>query len=298
MKAATKERQRTGKANVERKSKTAEIDWHATLVEALNAPGAMGKTYCRFYDYSFLNQVRLLMQGVNEPVATYNRWKDLGFQVQKGRKAKAVLAPLLVNKEVTDADGNTVTDPESGKPLKRQVLVGFRESRSVFAFSDTDGDQLPEVELPEWDAKVALRQLNVKRVPFRHLNGNVQGYSVEDDDKGRRIAINPAAHYPAKTLLHELAHIVLGHCKAGNDEYELHRGICEFEAEATAYLVAKELELAEWDAAESRQYIDDWLAAAGHDPDGENGSVITDKVIGRIFAAANKILVAGRSRES
>ena len=75
---------------------TATIDWRATLTEALNAPGSLGNTYTRFYNYSFLNQIRLMMQGTREPVATYNRWIELGRQVRKGSKAKVVLAPVLV----------------------------------------------------------------------------------------------------------------------------------------------------------------------------------------------------------
>jgi hypothetical protein len=46
--------------------KTTDIDWRATLTEALNAPGALDDTYTRFYNYSFLNQIRLMMQGVCE----------------------------------------------------------------------------------------------------------------------------------------------------------------------------------------------------------------------------------------
>lgn len=56
---------------------TPDLDWRATLAEALNAPGALGNTYRRFYHYSFLNQIRLMMQGVAEPVATYRRWQEL-----------------------------------------------------------------------------------------------------------------------------------------------------------------------------------------------------------------------------
>ena len=77
------------------KTTTTQIDWRATLTEALNAPGALGTTYTRFYNYSFLNQVRLMMQGTNEPVATYKLWVELGRQVRKGTKAKVVLAPNL-----------------------------------------------------------------------------------------------------------------------------------------------------------------------------------------------------------
>jgi antirestriction protein ArdC len=257
---------------------TTAIDWRATLTEALEAPGSLGNTYRRFYDYSFLNQIRLMMQGIREPVATYNRWKELGRQVRKGSKAKVVLAPILVSRDAKDANGN-VTLGGDGKPGKRQILVGFRDSRTVFGYSDTDGDELPPVELPGWDVETALAALKVDRVAFDMVNGNAQGFSFQDDD-GRHVAINPTAVYPAKTMFHELAHLTLGHCTSGD---ETHRGVAEFEAEATAYLVAKELDLIDWDPAESRAYIQGSL----------HGTETGEDHISRVFAAVNKILTAG-----
>jgi len=270
----------------------AEIDWTATLIEALNAPGSLGNTYSRFYNYSFLNQIRLLMQGVNEPVATYRRWAELGFQVRKGSKAKTVLAPVIITKR--DRDTKQPILNKAGKP--QQILIGFRESNTVFGFSDTDGDELPPLVLPEWDTETALAALNVKRTRFEMNDGNTAGYSHEVDGQ-RLLAINPAAVHPAKTLLHELAHIVLGHTKAlaeGKPEY--HTGVLEFEAEATAYLVAKELELVEWDASESRAYIDHWLQGERNfnEETGDDEIENLDKHTARIFSAANKILAAGR----
>ena len=266
----------------------AEIDWTATFTEALNAPGALGNTYNRFYNYSFLNQIRLMSQGCMEPVATYRRWLELGFQVQKGSRAKVVLAPLiLVKRDVT------------GKPILKDgksqtFLAGFRESPTVFGFSDTDGDELPEIEFPSWDGDLALKALAVKREKFKESNGNTQGYSYQNAKGGNMISVNPAAKYPAKTMLHELAHIVLGHCAALAKGDQSHRGVTEFEAESVAYLVAKEIELVDWAPAESRAYINGWLQHDGHDPEGTNGSAFDDKNVSRIFAAANKILVAGR----
>jgi N-terminal domain of anti-restriction factor ArdC len=257
---------------------TTAIDWRATLTEALEAPGALGTTYTRFYSYSFLNQIRLMMQGVHEPVATYNRWQELGRQVRKGSKAKVVLAPIMVSRDAKDDE--TVVIGADGKPRKRQILVGFRDSRTVFGYSDTDGDDLPAVDLPGWDADTALAALHVDRVPFNMVNGNAQGFAYEDTD-GRHLAINPTAAYPAKTTFHELAHLMLGHCKNGD---ETHRGVAEFEAEAVAYLVAKELQLIEWDAAESRAHIQNWLG----------GTEVTEENISRVFAAVNKVLAAGR----
>ena len=164
------------------------IDWRATLTEALNAPGSLGTTYTRFYNYSFLNQIRLMMQGVAEPVATYNRWIELGRQVRKGSKAKVVLAPVLVGGDLKDGNGNIVIGSD-GEPRKRQILVGFRDSRTVFGYSETDGDELPAVELPGWDTDTALGVLGIGRVAFDMVNGNVQGFSFEDDN-GRHLALN------------------------------------------------------------------------------------------------------------
>jgi hypothetical protein len=89
------------------------------------APGALGNSYTRFYNYSFLNQIRLMMEGIAEPVATYNRWQELGRQVRKGSKAKVVLAPALISREAKDANGNVLIG-DNGRPRKRQILVGFR----------------------------------------------------------------------------------------------------------------------------------------------------------------------------
>jgi hypothetical protein len=155
-----------------------QIDWRATLTEALEAPGSLGNTYTRFYNYSFLNQIRLMMQGVREPVATYNRWVELGRQVRKGSKAKVVLAPVMVNRDAKDGNGDVVIGNDS-KPRRRQILVGFRDSRSVFGFSDTDtdGDEPPPVQLPGWDTDTALAALGIDRVAFNMVNGNAQGFA-------------------------------------------------------------------------------------------------------------------------
>lgn len=290
------------KSRASKASQKVDIDWRAMIVEAMEAPGHLGNTYCRFYDYSFMNQLRLMMQGVMEPAATYRRWSELGFQVQKGMKAKAVLAPIMVNKELTK-DGVTQYNSD-GKPMKQQVLVGFKDSNSVFGFSDTDGDELPEIAYPAWDLDSALESLGVQRVRFDDVDGNTQGYSYEDKGQ-KKLAINPAAAHPHKVVFHELAHLVLGHCKdakayAGDTK---HRGMCEFEAEMVAYLVSKELDLIDWDASESRAYLQHWLEVSTGGPeiddDGEaDYPEVTDKVISGMFSAVNKILTAGRKSNS
>lgn len=299
MATATKARRTSSTASKSTKSTTAHIDWQATLVEALNAPGSLGKTYNRFYNYSFLNQIRLMMQGVFEPVATYRVWQGLGRQVVKGSKAKAVLAPILVNREAKDANGVPAIGAD-GKPMKRQVLIGFRDSNTVFGYSDTTGDDLPDTQVPDWDEATALEELNVLRVKFADIDGNTQGYSFVDKKNGqRKLAINPVAQFPTHVLMHELAHLVLGHCKDMVDGKPCDRGTLEFEAEATAYLLLKELEVTEdgWDASESRAYIQSWLnmsdgTAVEQEPNEDAKAV--DKHVSRIFSAVQKIIAAGR----
>jgi N-terminal domain of anti-restriction factor ArdC len=75
------------------------IDWAKIIETALTAPGNVGNTYNRFYDYSFLNQIYLRMQGVHEPAATWARWQRLGRHVLRGAKAKEIIRPVIIHKK-------------------------------------------------------------------------------------------------------------------------------------------------------------------------------------------------------
>jgi hypothetical protein len=98
-------------------------------------------------------------------------------------------------------------------------------------------------------------------VPFNSLNGNIQGYS-----SGVEIAINPVAVHPEKTLFHELGHVILGHTLPHTlGDYQAHRGIIEFQAEAIAYLAMHELGLLDEETSTaSRGYVQEWLNHDGH----------------------------------
>lgn len=248
------------------------LEWARLLEEALTMPGAIGRTYNRFYEYSFMNQMLLYMQGVTEPVNTYNRWKDMGRQVKKGSKAKAILRPILVKERQDDGS-------------EKQRLKGFKMLNCLFTVSDTEGEPLPEVQMPTWDRRRALGALAIGQVRYDLLDGNTQGYSV-----GRMFAINPVAAYPLKTMFHEIGHIKLGHTTPERlTEYQTHRGIYEFQAESCAYLLCNELEVTEhMDMAESRAYIQTWLC----------GQVPEDTAIRAVFQATDAILKAGRSKSA
>ncbi len=245
-----------------------ELDWQALIETALTMPGSVGNTYERFYPYSFGNQVLLMMQGVREPIATYDGWRKLGRQVLKGSKAKTIIRPVIIEKK-----------DEAGDVESRAVR--FKSVNAIFALSDTEGEELPPVELPTWSLDAALETLDIKQVPFRTLSGNSQGYSI-----GREFAVNPVAVRPMGTTFHELGHIVLKHTEAEQlAEYQTHRGMMEFQAEATSFLTMNELEqITEADATHSRGYIQHWLRRDRPD----------DTTIRQVFVATNTILKAGR----
>jgi N-terminal domain of anti-restriction factor ArdC len=252
----------------ERPSEQRNIDWGKVIETALTAPGDMHGVYDRFYSYSFLNQIYLLMQGAREPVATYKRWSAIGRQVVKGAKAKEIIRPIFAKREEKDNG-------------EEPSLIGFKPVKCIFTLSETEGEELPPVQLPEWDVDTALEKLGIRQVPFTALSGNVQGYS-----RGHDVSINPVAVNPAKTLIHEIGHVVLGHTAPESlSEYVTHRGVKEFQAEATAYLTMNELQqLDEETAARSRGYVQGWL----------EGERPPDKAIREVFSATDLILKAGR----
>lgn len=255
-----------------------QLDWPALMEEALTLEGSIGTVYSRFHEYSFANMLLFLSQGIHEPVASRTRWQSLGRHLLRGARGKQVIVPVIVSDKRDQSEREEAAE-EPATPSER--LIGFKVVRAMFALSDTAGAPLPPVQLPGWDVDTALDRLHIRRVPFRELNGNVQGYS-----RARDIALNPVAVRPEKTLFHELGHVVLGHTVATTlGEYATHRGTMEFQAEATAYLSLHELgRIDEAAASESRGYIRHWLRE--EQP--------RDREIRLVFAATDQILRAGR----
>ena len=247
------------------------IEWPQLLDHALTMPGSVGNEYNRFHNYSMSNLALLYMQGIEpQPVATYRKWQELGRQVMKGSKARVIIRPITVkSKDEVDEQGNPKT------------FTRFKPVRAIFPMSETTGDELPPFELPEWSEDRALTTLDIKRVPFKDFDGNTAGYSYQ-----RNVAVSPVAVHPQKTLLHEVAHIVSGHTTPENlKQYQTHRGRYEFEAEAPAFLVSKELGIGdEASDSSSRGYLQGWLR--GEKPGEES--------IKRVFKTSTMILNAGR----
>ena len=257
-------------------------DWAALLTAAVDKPGLILEAYSSFHGYSIGNCLLAFLQcrarGISPgPIATYKRWQELGRQVRKGEKALTLCMP--VTKKARKAKKNVRDEEQDPAGDEESVYTFFVYRARWFVLSQTEGDDLEPEPIPGWEKDDALRQLGIMEELFEAANGNMQGYSAP----GRKIAINPVAQLPHKTLFHELAHQVLGH--AGDQtlvEGEcLPRNLREAEAESVALICCEALGLE--GASYCRGYIQTWLA----------GDEIPDKSTQRIFAAAEKILRAG-----
>jgi N-terminal domain of anti-restriction factor ArdC len=250
--------------------------WTELLQAAVTEPGMILKAYSNFHGYSLGNQIAAIVQchqrGIEaSPINTYPGWKKLNRQVMKGEKAIWLCMPLT----------RKIKDKDSDKD--QTVIATFVWKPNWFVLSQTNGEPIAMLEIPTWNKERALTALGIQEVPFVETNGNVQGYA-----RKREVAISPIAAMPHKTLLHELAHIELGHTIESDfkDSESTPRSLREVEAEAVAMLLCKSLELP--GAEFCRGYIQNWL----------QGDVIPEKSAMKIFGTADRILKAGQVNDA
>lgn len=246
------------------------------IAQALTEPGIISKAYSAFHNFSLGNQILAAIQlgerGLPlSPIASFNSWKEKGRFVQKGQKAIKLFMPVTIKRKDTDE--------ATGEKIEAGTFQTFMLKPNWFSLDQTEGAEFePEVKTPAWDAEKAMQALDIEETHFDDLRGNCMGYAT-----GRKIAINPMNPFKHKTRFHEIAHIVLGHTGAGDmtDGAEIPRDIREAEAEGVAYLLCTLLDLP--GQAESRGYIQGWLA----------GAELPEKSARRIVGAADKIMKAG-----
>lgn len=155
----------------------------------------MLRAYSLFWNYSLGNQWLALIQAHKRniplgPIASFNRWKELGRHVKRGEKAIELCMPVTVKRTVTQ-QGTDGAETQTEIAFKRFVY-----KRHWFMLSQTDGAEFKAPAIPTWDRARALQTLNIEEIPFAMMNGNCQGYAT-----GRQLAINPLAQLPAKTSL-------------------------------------------------------------------------------------------------
>jgi hypothetical protein len=252
----------------------------ASLLEsAVNEPGILSNAYRAFHNYSIGNQLLAWAQCIERgiqpgPIATFQRWKELGRHVRRGEKAITLCRPVTVKRTSTADDGTEETT----------AATWFVYRPNWFVLAQTDGQPLPEPEMPTWDKDRALAALKVSEVPFDALKGNCLGFA-----RDRSIAINPVNPMPHKTRFHELAHVLLGHTSEGtlNDGELTPRNLREVEAESVALLCCAALNLPGVEF--SRGYIQNWWG---------EGNPIPEKSAQRILKVADQILKAGSNQQT
>src|SRR5689334_20081772 len=103
-----------------------EIQFRQLLEEAVTKPGTLMRAYSLFWNYSLGNQILALIQANRRgiplgPIASYNRWKDLGRHVKRGEKAIELCMPVTCKRTVKDQDAEG-RDMESEIAFKRFVF--------------------------------------------------------------------------------------------------------------------------------------------------------------------------------
>jgi antirestriction protein ArdC len=254
-------------------------DFAALLAQATTEPGRLSAAYFAFHSYSLGNMLlayaQLEARGMAlGPIASFNRWRELGRFVKKGEKAIELCMPITCKRTIERADdAGSVTAEDA-------TFTRFVFRRNWFTLAQTDGQPYEPPARPDWNRARALEALNVTEIAFDHLDGNCQGFA-----RDRSIAINPIAANPYKTTFHELAHVLIGHTVEAEmrDDERTARNIRELEAEATAMLVCDALQLPGLE--ESRAYIQHWYGT---------GQPVPETSARRIFKAADQILKAGK----
>ncbi|KKL93186.1 hypothetical protein LCGC14_1877210, partial [marine sediment metagenome] len=173
------------------------------------------RTLGKFHNYSLGN---LILIWVQKPEATrvagFNTWRDLGRFVQKGEKGLMILAPCFPPKGKVEPK----PEPEEGeeKPRIIERPVFFRVVH-VFDISQTEGKDLPEIEVPivqgedsrplfdlglQYAEKNGIKILDKPEIP---VSPDTMGYYSRGS---REIWVRPDVpqNQQTKTLFHEIAH--------------------------------------------------------------------------------------------
>src|ERR1700756_2446672 len=84
-----------------------QIQFRQLLDEAVTKPGTLMRAYSLFWNYSLGNQILALIQADQRgiplgPIASFNRWKELGRYVKRGEKAIELCMPVTCKRVVKE----------------------------------------------------------------------------------------------------------------------------------------------------------------------------------------------------
>ncbi len=210
------------------------VEQLAKAVDAVRA-SEMFRQYldvqARFHKYSWHNTMLIVSQKPDaERVAGFKTWQTMDRHVRKGEHGIMIFAPRPWKR--TDVDESTGDDVERQGVTFRPVYV--------FDVSQTDGEPLPDVEVPDVEIAADTLLANLERVAGKrgiavNYTDLEPGYYGVSKGGTIDIATGRATGQQSKTLAHELAHEALH--KGKGKRQGLTRTIAELEAESVAYVV-------------------------------------------------------------
>lgn len=263
------------------------INYNELLEEAFTKEGKIASCFSMFHNYSKLNCFIAFSQ-VNkpEPLNCFTGWQKMGRKIKKGEKAITLLMPVkrkikeIADNELSENDvddsikeiskeDNTKDNKKNNKEDNKKTedfKITFIFQKHWFLLSQTEliANRTDEQKQEEqkffeeiktnnmtFSIEALLKNAGIEKVDFQEFNGNVQGYATVSK---KQIAINPLNIDCFKTVIHEVAHILLEHNPNDNNKHSQK----EVEAEGTAYLVSSILNKTE-KLEESRGYIQSYL---------------------------------------
>src|SRR5947209_16096995 len=89
-------------------TKDRSVNFTELLQEAVSKPGTLMRAYSLFWNYSLGNQILALIQANQRgiqlgPLASFNRWKELGRHVKRGEKAIELCMPISMKRNIKEA---------------------------------------------------------------------------------------------------------------------------------------------------------------------------------------------------
>jgi hypothetical protein len=231
------------------------------------------RTQAKFYTYSPRNTLLILLQRPDATyVAGYKAWQEKHKRhVRSGEKGIAIFAPMRYTVRKEDHETGEETDVE---------LLNYTIEH-VFDISQTDGEPLPEFDVPALTDDAGAEVYAALRA-----YAESQGLTVQEHDdlpvhgaysrERQRIIIERAAQLQmTKTLIHEIAHSLDPDLKGSPIEEK------ETVAEATAFIVSDHFGLDT--SSYSFRYIA-WYAGQ------EDGRDILKRVMDRTHAIINQVI--------
>ena len=184
----------------------------------------------KFHKYSFNNTLLIALQNPEATlVAGYTAWqRKFHRQVRKGEKSIKIIAPMTFRRDVEvermDPSTQEIVLGADGQPEKETKQVSYQRFKvsSVFDVSQTDGEPIPSLEVPEltgdqrhFDVFMeAIRKVSPVPVRFDKVPGEAKGYY---DNSKKEIVIREGMSdiQTIKTAIHELGHSLcyLTNCK-------------------------------------------------------------------------------------